>query len=210
MLYLPPGWAHDGVAEGPCMTGSIGFRAPSRHEFLREFLAEASESVGGADPRYGDRGRLHAARPAAIPDDLHQQLFEWAKTWRPSDASINDFIGRFMTEPAATVFFDGPERLTLKRFVTAMSRYGVRLDRRTRLLYRGNRFHINGETLPGQLQRTSAQLLRALADHRQIDAASAALVLADASLVETLHGWAQAGWLHAEAPSRDTSPSDTF
>ncbi|MGT2491148.1 JmjC domain-containing protein [Cupriavidus basilensis] len=28
MLYLPPQYAHDGVAEGECMTYSIGFRAP--------------------------------------------------------------------------------------------------------------------------------------------------------------------------------------
>ncbi|MDP1013786.1 cupin domain-containing protein, partial [Klebsiella pneumoniae] len=28
MLYLPPRWAHDGVAVGPgCITGSVGFRA---------------------------------------------------------------------------------------------------------------------------------------------------------------------------------------
>jgi len=202
MLYLPPGWAHDGVAEGPCMTGSIGFRAPSRHEFLREFLADSSDSLAGADPRYSDRGRLQPARPAAIPEDLHQQLFDWAKTWRPSDAAINDFIGRFMTEPAANVFFEGPERLPFKRFVAAMSRYGVRLDRRTRLLYRGNRFHINGETLASQPQPTSAQLLRELADRRQLDAASALLAIADASLVETLHAWAEAGWLHAEPPAR--------
>lgn len=29
MLYLPPHIAHDGIAEGECMTCSIGFRAPS-------------------------------------------------------------------------------------------------------------------------------------------------------------------------------------
>ena len=28
MLYLPPRYAHDGIAEGECMTYSIGFRAP--------------------------------------------------------------------------------------------------------------------------------------------------------------------------------------
>ena len=28
LLYLPPGWGHDGVALDPCVTYSIGFRAP--------------------------------------------------------------------------------------------------------------------------------------------------------------------------------------
>ena len=63
MLYLPPGWAHDGTALGPCMTGSIGFRAPSRHEFLREFLTDAAESIQGRDPRFADPGRCSSTRP---------------------------------------------------------------------------------------------------------------------------------------------------
>lgn len=32
MLYLPPQYAHDGIAEGDCMTYSIGFRAPTYRE----------------------------------------------------------------------------------------------------------------------------------------------------------------------------------
>src|SRR4051812_29628886 len=36
MLYLPPRWAHDGIAVGECQTYSIGFRAPSRSEIARE------------------------------------------------------------------------------------------------------------------------------------------------------------------------------
>src|SRR2546425_7296227 len=28
LLYVPPGWRHDGVALEPCFTYSIGFRAP--------------------------------------------------------------------------------------------------------------------------------------------------------------------------------------
>jgi 50S ribosomal protein L16 3-hydroxylase len=32
MLYLPPQYAHDGVAIGECMTYSVGFRAPAFQE----------------------------------------------------------------------------------------------------------------------------------------------------------------------------------
>src|SRR5687767_9412173 len=38
MLYLPPGYAHDGVAQGECQTYSIGFRAPARGELAQELL----------------------------------------------------------------------------------------------------------------------------------------------------------------------------
>ena len=41
MLYLPPRYAHDGIAEGECQTYSIGFRAPARDELARELLQRA-------------------------------------------------------------------------------------------------------------------------------------------------------------------------
>ena len=39
MLYLPPGWAHHGVSQtDDCMTISVGFRAPSADEAMRQFI----------------------------------------------------------------------------------------------------------------------------------------------------------------------------
>lgn len=40
MLYLPPGLAHWGVAEGECITYSIGFRAPTGVEMLNDLVTE--------------------------------------------------------------------------------------------------------------------------------------------------------------------------
>jgi 50S ribosomal protein L16 3-hydroxylase len=38
MLYLPPGVPHHGVAEDPCLTFSVGMRAPSTAELLGDFV----------------------------------------------------------------------------------------------------------------------------------------------------------------------------
>src|SRR3954466_14162899 len=38
LIYVPPGWRHDGVALDPCFTYSIGFRAPSGAELGAAFL----------------------------------------------------------------------------------------------------------------------------------------------------------------------------
>jgi 50S ribosomal protein L16 3-hydroxylase len=38
LLYLPPRYAHDGIAQGECQTYSIGFRAPARGELARGLL----------------------------------------------------------------------------------------------------------------------------------------------------------------------------
>lgn len=195
MLYLPPGWAHDGVAEGPCMTGSVGFRAPSRHEFLREFLAEAAEAPGGNDPRFGDRGRRFARQAAEVPADLSRTMRHWAMNWRPSAAAVDDFIGRFLTEPAANVFFDAPSRFNQARFFEVGRRSGFRLDRRTRLLYRASRFHINGESYPAPRERAARALLTKLANQRQLTAEEVGAAGAHPQLVDLLADWGQAGWL---------------
>jgi len=48
VLYLPPGWGHHGVAEGPCLTLSLGIRTPTATELLEALLDNALER--GADP----------------------------------------------------------------------------------------------------------------------------------------------------------------
>jgi 50S ribosomal protein L16 3-hydroxylase len=54
LLYLPPGVAHHGLGETPSLTWSIGFRAPSVGDLLRE-LADTLDALEPA-PRYADAG----------------------------------------------------------------------------------------------------------------------------------------------------------
>ncbi len=67
MLYLPPGVAHAGIAEGPCFTYSIGFLAPSHGELVQSFFEYLGASLGaGVDPdaRYQDPDLRPRARAA--------------------------------------------------------------------------------------------------------------------------------------------------
>jgi 50S ribosomal protein L16 3-hydroxylase len=99
VLYLPPGVAHYGVALTPCLTASVGFRAPSQQELLLDFLEEVSSgsdaSLRYADPdltlardahelRASELGRLRGMVRAGV-------AFE--------DERIDDFIGRYLTRP---------------------------------------------------------------------------------------------------------------
>ncbi|WP_418953529.1 JmjC domain-containing protein [Zeimonas sediminis] len=193
MLYLPPGWGHDGIAEGPCMTCSIGFRAPSRHEFLAAFLAEAADAPGGPDPRFGDRGRAPTATPARLPDDLAATLSGWARDWRPDPARVDEFVGRYLTEPKPSVWFEPPAPMPLARFVRAARRNGLRLDRRSRMLWRGARLYINGEA--PAVPRGALRLLRSLAESRRLDARELSELDAQAPIFGLLHAWREAGWI---------------
>ena len=68
MLYLPPGWGHDGTAVGECMTCSIGFRAPTAVELARDVLQRAAEALDDADAaRVRPKCRRRCARSPPAP-----------------------------------------------------------------------------------------------------------------------------------------------
>ena len=68
MLYLPPGVAHEGTALEPCLTYSIGFRAPRRTSSRSAFLAFLEDRLEPGGPRYADPDLRPARRPAALDD----------------------------------------------------------------------------------------------------------------------------------------------
>ena len=72
MLYLPPMWAHDGIAEGECMTYSVGFRSPKQDELARELFLRLSDAPDECpkDVVYKDPKQTAVAHPGEIPAAL--------------------------------------------------------------------------------------------------------------------------------------------
>ena len=100
MLYLPPQFAHHGIAkEEPCMTWSIGFRAPSVDEMLPVIINYILESKL-ASVRFKDPHRATSANPGLINNDdiaaLRKMLTE---ALQQPDETLNQWIGRCVTEP---------------------------------------------------------------------------------------------------------------
>jgi len=67
ILYLPPGLAHHGVALEPCMTYSIGFRAPTALSALESFAFECERCEIEVE-RYQDADLELDRHPAEITD----------------------------------------------------------------------------------------------------------------------------------------------
>ncbi len=65
MLYLPPHIAHDGVAEGECMTASIGFRALLRKRTVRTVPVPPCRAPGRCPRRWCKKWR--PALPGPYP-----------------------------------------------------------------------------------------------------------------------------------------------
>lgn len=189
LLYLPPEWAHDGIAVGECMTYSVGFRAAPAQELAEQFLTFLQDRVQLAG-RYRDPDLVLQRHPAEIGTAMVDQVTDILSKIRWDRKAVRDFLGCMLTEPKPQVFFDPPARpLSEKRFAAALSRSGIRLDARTQLLFSKRRFFINGE--PVNIARDDQAALKALADVR--------LIVAPAigeSTVATLYDWYRCGFLH--------------
>ncbi|WP_375575211.1 JmjC domain-containing protein [Paracidovorax oryzae] len=190
MLYLPPRWAHDGIAEGECMTYSIGFRSPSRTGLAQDLLTRLSDGPdeeGALSPHlYRDPAQDAADRPGEIPAALLDFARDALARALAAPLALERALGESLTEPKPNVWFEPGDP-------DADVAQGVRLDRRTRMMYDARHVFINGESyLAGGRDAT---LMRRLADQRELAARDLARASEDA--LELLASWCDAGWVHA-------------
>jgi len=196
MLYLPPHIAHDGIAEGECMTCSIGFRAPSERELTAQFLyhlAERGEAAGEAGALYRDPRQPAVERPAELPAALVERVGAILARLRWNEQDIASFLGTYLSEPKPSVVFDPPQRpLNEARFIGAASKQGLRLDRKTNLLYERRFFFVNGEEIAWD---GAKKWLFDLANCRSMSAKRFVTLSHDSPVTALLHEWYCAGWI---------------
>ncbi|MGE5641088.1 MAG: JmjC domain-containing protein [Clostridia bacterium] len=188
LLYLPPGWPHDGIALEPCFTYSVGFRAPKGRELAARFLDWLHER-GLPDASYSDPGLAPTSHPAALPRDMVRFAKRLVDRIRWSEKDAASLLGEYLSEPKPHVVF------APRRAAAPLGRASVRLDAKTQLLYAGEQFFLNGERL--RLRGRDAALARELADRRAIAGAR----LARSRLRDLVYDWRAAGYLHFERPA---------
>jgi 50S ribosomal protein L16 3-hydroxylase len=188
MLYLPPGWAHDGIAErGECMTYSIGFRAPRRGALAVE-IAERLGDGYDDDAIYRDPRLAATARPGRVPRDLEAFAAAALRRLVAQPGAVARALGEALTAPKLASQF--------ARAAAAWRPGAVELDRRTRMLYDARHVFINGESC--RVGAADATLMQRLADERRLDAR--AVRSASAAAKALLREWLAAGWLRLPEP----------
>lgn len=216
MLYLPPRYAHDGVAEAAisadgksveCMTYSIGFRAPSQGELAAELLhrlAEFSEDAaktateeGGPYAKrrqrlYRDPDQSATTAPAELPGALTTFAAEAVREALQDPMAVACVLGEYMTELKPSVWF---EEVTQK-WVPLQGDKDIFLDSRTRMMYDAEHVFINGESY--RAKGADARLMHRLADERALSAKE--LAKASVAALDLLADWHDAGWLNASLP----------
>lgn len=191
MLYLPPNYAHEGVAQGECITYSIGFRAPSFQELGEAFLQFMAESIE-LPGRYADPDLEPTTHSAKISDPMLAQISRELKKITFSADDIAIFAGEYFSEPKAHIVFEAPARLAApEKFMQSARKHGVLLSRKTQMLHRGKFIFINGESFA--VNKEDRLLLSKLANDRLLRAESISNVSLD--VAETLHDWYRQGWL---------------
>lgn len=222
MLYLPPRYAHDGIAEaciGPdgktadCMTYSIGFRSPAQSELASELLhrlaemgedaAESCADEEGSRPSrpqrmYRDPTQPATETPAALPAGLADFAAQAVLQALKDPLALACALGEYMSEPKPGVWFDEPQQAWNGEAAKA-GQTRIALDARTRMLYDSDHIFINGESY--RAKGADASLMRRLADQRQLTMAE--LRKAGAAAIALLGDWHEAGWLQQlpESPS---------
>jgi 50S ribosomal protein L16 3-hydroxylase len=97
ILYVPPGVAHWGIAQGECTTFSIGFRAPRINDLLSRRVDQLLESLN-SETFYTDAGRAAPTRPGEILQaDINRanEALQQAMQMQTQD----NWFGELVTQP---------------------------------------------------------------------------------------------------------------
>lgn len=189
MLYLPPKYAHNGIAEDDCMTYSIGFRAPSHNELMTQFLVYLQDKVE-TQGWYSDPGLQLQSHPSMISASMQSQVNSILKSisWNRDD--IENFLGIYLSEPKSHIFFEPPVKpLTPRLFLQQIKQNGVQLDLKSRILSGHNKFFINGEVY--RVSSNAFKTLLKLADNHEFPPSSHI----DEDIEKILYQWYVSGYI---------------
>ena len=224
MLYLPPSYAHEGVAKGECMTYSIGFKSPRGVALAQEVMAcmaDCGEGPTASSAFYSDPAQTASVNSGEIPKALQNFAYQNYQRLALDERLFQRALGETLTEPKHHVWFQasmqGDSSVCLARlhqWVHHPSQAVLRLDRQTQMLYDATQIFINAESVGAS--GLEAKVLRRLANERVLSSTRFAPFLALSAkplsaterdkaarleqrlddLLALLAQWMHSGWLH--------------
>ena len=210
MLYLPPGLGHHGVALDPCLTFSLGMRAPAKAELIEDFALELASRAGERE-RYADPDLAVPTDAfeidAAALDRVKQTLGGMAGDGSEDEAVLRRWFGRFITRYRASGNLQPPKKASTRaEFDAAIAAGGV-VQRhpfsRVAWLREGNSkamWFVTGSDIEGLRAKDAALLCR------EDTLNGAAWGLLDEHAREAVVALAALGHYRAIAPKKPRSP----
>lgn len=119
MLYLPPQFAHYGIAENDCMTISVGLRAPSTQEVLIHYTDFLSQFFP-EEARYSDPDQQAVAdNPHFIDEQALIRVKKLLQEAINDDQKLLTWFGQHVTEPRYSELLVG-EKITKEELVESL------------------------------------------------------------------------------------------
>lgn len=173
MLYLPPGFAHHGVAVTPCLTYSIGFRSPSAAEAWTSFAADAALRPE-ASRLLEDPPLRPADDPGAIPVALLERVREMVRSIDMSDEAIDRWFASFATRLKPGHAVEPPRRAPSREKIMARLARGDTVARTEEgrwawLPRRGGEIFLYVGGVEIAVERAASELARTLCASRRHD-----------------------------------------
>ncbi|MGB3620506.1 cupin domain-containing protein [Ketobacter sp. MCCC 1A13808] len=176
VLYLPPGIAHYGVALNNCMTYSVGFRAPSEHEILSDFVHHSSLHQN-QDKRYSDPDLLLQENPGWISPQAVDRVQEILQNMVSDRSQIEIWMAGYLSQTKYEPQPEPPEEDYSGNDVLDLlaENYSLHREESSRLVYIADNqnhpeiFFINGEQL--EILPITEPLVLFLCQHRYYDPA---------------------------------------
>lgn len=188
MLYLPPNWAHDGVAvDGDCMTLSVGFKAPARAGLAAEVLLRMSEMYED-EHLYSDKGAQVTSNPGELPHGLLEFAQDAVQRLLREPNALACALGEVMTEPKPTIAFVAPDQPWDRRCA-------LHVAPQTRMLYDQRHVFINGESF--KASGVDAKIIKKFSNSRLLSTAHIQQLSDDA--LELVSEWYEAGWIYIKS-----------
>lgn len=190
LLYVPPGMAHNGVAQNECMTYSIGFRAPALAHLL-DRVADGVLEACGSRGLVTDPQREPALHPGALTDaDLDRLRTQLLGLLEDRDA-LRAALAPFLSEAKYDDYEPEGQEATPEEITAALAAGALlRRDPASRCLYTvrdglPDQLYVNGQLIgfPAHL----AVLVQKLADQRCLTAEDLAPWQEDAEALHWLH-----------------------
>lgn len=164
------------------MTCSVGFRSPRAQPLAGELLQRLAD-VDEGGRIYRDAAEPACSSPGRVPVGLLDFARSAVEQRLREPHALERALGEALTEPKPRVWFEATSDAALHE--------GVRLDRRSRMLYDDRHVFINGEAF--RAAGRDARLLRRLADERRLLPLECRSLSGGAA--ELLQEWLDDGWL---------------
>lgn len=208
MLYVPPGLAHNGVAQNDCMTYSVGFRAPALAHVLERVVDQTLEATG-ARRLYADPGLALQANPGLLSEAALEDMRQQALALLQDPARFREALAPFLSEAKYDDYEPQADELTDEDLLELLASGAVlRRDPASRFLYTGEAgkadlLYVNGQALtpPAGMEALGALL----ADRRRLNHAELEPWLDKAAAVAWLAELTAEGLWFPEYPDDDAS-----